>query len=116
MHAFRFVFCSALMLCAGAAPAADPPAVAIEKFAFAPKEITVTPGTTIVWTNRDETPHTVSASDRSFVSKAMDTDDRYEHTFATEGDFNYFCTLHPFMTGVVHVRASPATPKAAPGG
>jgi plastocyanin len=34
----------------------------------------------------------------------MDTDDRYEYTFASEGDFSYFCTLHPFMTGVVHVR------------
>jgi plastocyanin len=34
----------------------------------------------------------------------QDTDDRFEHTFATEGDFNYICTVHPFMTGVVHVR------------
>ena len=116
MKSFRLVLVSLAMLCAGAACAADAPTVAIEKFAFAPKEITVTPGTTIVWTNHDETPHTVSASDHSFVSKAMDTSDHYEYTFATEGDFNYFCTLHPFMTGVVHVRASPATPKAAPGG
>jgi plastocyanin len=82
--------------------------VAIQKFAFAPKEITITAGTTLVWTNHDETPHTIIASDGSFVSKAMDTDDRYEHTFATAGDYTYFCTLHPYMTGTIHVRAAAA--------
>ena len=86
------------------AGAAETPSIEITKFAFAPKEITVTPGTKVVWTNHDETPHTISAADKAFVSKAMDTDDRYEYTFASEGDFSYFCTLHPFMTGTVHVR------------
>ena len=76
----------------------------IAKFAFAPKEITVAPGTKIIWTNRDETPHTVTSNDKSFASKGLDTDDKFEHTFASEGDFNYICTVHPFMTGVVHVR------------
>jgi plastocyanin len=86
------------------AGAAETPAIEITKFAFAPKEITVAPGTRVTWTNRDETPHTISATDKTFLSKAMDTDDRYEYTFASEGDFSYFCTLHPFMTGIVHVR------------
>jgi plastocyanin len=76
----------------------------IAKFAFAPKEITIAPGTKIIWTNRDETPHTVTSNDKSFASKGLDTDDKFEHTFASEGDFNYICTVHPFMTGVVHVR------------
>jgi len=84
--------------------AAEPVTVDIAKFAFTPKEITVAPGTTVVWINHDETPHTVAASDHGFVSKALDTDDRYEHTFTDEGDVAYFCTVHPFMTGVVHVR------------
>jgi len=83
--------------------AADEPAIQIQKFAFAPKEITVKPGTKVVWINHDETPHAISASDKAYVSKAMDTDDRYEHVFASEGDFSYFCVLHPFMTGIVHV-------------
>ncbi len=84
--------------------AADAPSIQIEKFAFAPKEITIAPGTKVVWINHDETPHAVSASDKAYVSKAMDTDDRFEHVFASEGDFSYFCVLHPFMTGIVHVR------------
>jgi plastocyanin len=84
--------------------ATETQSIQIQKFAFAPKEITVAPGTTVAWTNRDETPHTISAPDQHFVSKAMDTDDHVEYTFTTEGDFTYFCTLHPFMTGIVHVR------------
>ena len=75
----------------------------IDKFAFAPKEITVPPGTTIVWTNHDEAPHTVVSADKSFASKGLDTDDRFEHMFEREGDFDYVCSVHPFMTGVVHV-------------
>ena len=77
--------------------------VDIAKFLFAKKEITVVPGTTVVWTNRDETPHTVAAADKSFSSKGLDTNDAFEHTFTKEGDFDYICTVHPFMTGVVHV-------------
>lgn len=76
----------------------------ISKFAFTPKEITVKPGTTVVWTNGDATPHTIKAKDGSFLSPGMDTGDTYTHTFVSEGDVSYFCTVHPFMTGIVHVR------------
>ena len=85
-----------------AAPAARVD-VDIAKFLFTQKEITGAPGTTVVWTNRDETPHSVAANDKSFSSKGLDTNDTFEHTFAKEGDFDYICTVHPFMTGVVHV-------------
>ena len=87
-----------------AAPAAPTVDINITKFEFAPKEITVAPGTKITWTNHDETPHTVTSNDKSFASKGLDTDDKFEHTFASEGDFTYFCTVHPYMTGMVHVR------------
>jgi plastocyanin len=35
----------------------------------------------------------------------MDTDDQYSFTFEKEGDYKYFCTLHPYMVGLVKVRA-----------
>ena len=89
---------------AAAAPPAGPVELDIAKFAYAPKEITVAPGTKVVWTNRDATPHTVTSTDKSFASAGLDTGDTYEHTFAAEGDFSYLCTVHPYMTGVVHVR------------
>ena len=100
-------FCAAFVmpaLFAAAAPPAPAVDLNIAKFAFAPKEITIAPGTKITWTNRDEAPHTVTSNDKSFASKGLDTDDKFEHTFASEGDFSYICTVHPFMTGVVHVR------------
>ena len=102
----RQVLCAVFVACAIQVAAAPPPAVEIkiEKFAYGPKDITVSPGTKIVWTNHDETPHTVTSSDKSFASQGLDTDDKFEHTFATEGDFNYICTVHPYMTGAVHVR------------
>jgi plastocyanin len=100
MKFLAFALLAALAIDAGAT---ETPSVQIRKFAFMPKEITIAPGTKIVWTNHDETPHTIIASDGTFVSKAMDTDDRFEYTFATAGDFSYFCTLHPYMTGIVHV-------------
>jgi plastocyanin len=98
------VVCAAVVMPATISAGVPPaPRVEITKFAFAPKEITVATGTKVVWTNRDETPHTVTSNDKGFTSKGMDTDDKYEHTFASEGNFTYYCTLHPFMTGVVHV-------------
>ena len=86
------------------APAPRSVEVSITKFAFAPKDVTVAPGTRVVWTNRDQAPHTVTSNDKTFVSKGMDTDDKFDHVFTAEGDFGYICAVHPFMTGVVHVR------------
>jgi plastocyanin len=98
--------CAAFVIPAIFATAAAPASIIdidIAKFAYGPKEITVAPGTRIVWTNHDQTPHTVTSNDKSFASKGLDTDDKFEHTFDREGDFTYICTVHPFMTGVVHV-------------
>jgi plastocyanin len=98
--------CAALAVTGIFADAASPARavdVNIAKFAYGPKEITVAPGTKVTWINHDETPHTVTSNDKSFGSKGLDTDDKFEHTFANEGDFTYYCTIHPFMTGVVHV-------------
>lgn len=78
--------------------------IEIQKFAFVPAEVTVAPGTVVIFTNHDETPHTVADGAKRFVSPALDTDDHYEHTFYKAGDVAYFCTVHPFMTGVIHVR------------
>jgi plastocyanin len=86
--------------------AGAPTTVEVSKFTFGPKEITVAPGSTVRWINHDEVPHTVASAqgqEKVMGSKAMDTDDRYDVTFSKEGDYAYYCTVHPFMTGVVHV-------------
>jgi plastocyanin len=87
-----------------AAAAAKTQSVAIDGFAFKPQVITVAPGTTVTWTNADEDPHTVVATDKSFHSSAMDTDERFSFTFMWPGEFTYFCSLHPHMTGRIVVK------------
>ena len=78
----------------------------IDNFTFTPQQITVKAGDTVIWTNHDDIPHTVTSTAKVFNSKALDTDDTFSFTFATPGSFTYFCALHPHMTGSVVVEAS----------
>lgn len=90
------------------APAAPPvagTAVKIDNFAFGPVALVVPVGTTVTWTNRDDAPHTVVANAGAFKSKVLDTDDSFSFTFTTPGEYAYFCSLHPHMTGKVIVEA-----------
>ena len=87
-----------------AAPPAKVQRVAIQNFAFSPQAIVVAPGTTVTWINADDDPHTVTATAKSFHSAAMDTADSYSFTFAKPGEYAYFCSLHPHMTGKVVVK------------
>jgi plastocyanin len=77
-------------------------AVTIDNFTFAPAQLTVPLGSTVIWTNRDDIPHTV-VSPGKFRSKTLDTDDSYAFTFTVAGDYTYFCSLHPHMTGMIKV-------------
>jgi plastocyanin len=78
--------------------------ISIDNFSFTPKEITVAAGTTITWVNRDDVPHTVVSPDKKFRSKALDTDDQFSFTFTDAGTYNYFCSVHPMMTGKIIVK------------
>ena len=82
---------------------ADDATVTIDNFAFTPETLTVKPGTTVVFVNRDDIPHLVVADHREFRSKALDSDDKFEFTFDRVGDFPYFCGLHPHMKGKIIV-------------
>jgi plastocyanin len=78
--------------------------VKIDNFSFGPAELTVTVGTTVTWTNRDDIPHTVVSIDKLFKSKVLDTDEKFSFTFSSAGTFPYFCSIHPKMTGKVVVQ------------
>jgi amicyanin len=93
-----------IALLAAPAGAADVK-VGIDNFTFNPKEVTVKAGTTVTWTNNDDIPHTV-ADPQKFRSKALDTGDTYSFTFTTPGSYDYFCSLHPHMTGRIVVEAA----------
>ena len=82
---------------------AEDMAVNIDNFAFTPKELTVKAGTTIVFHNRDDIPHSVVGSKGEFHSKALDTDDSFSFTFTKAGTYDYSCGLHPKMQGRIVV-------------
>ena len=90
-----------------AAPARSAEAsVMIDNFTFNPPRLTVKAGTTVTWDNEDDIPHTVASSAKVFKSKALDTGDKFSFMFATPGEYEYFCSLHPHMTGTIVVEAA----------
>jgi plastocyanin len=102
---FSAVLVTALLFFARAALAADA-SVKIDNFTFDPPRLTVKAGTTVTWYNEDDIPHTVAATGKQFRSKALDTDGKFSFTFTTPGSYEYFCSLHPHMTGVIVVEAA----------
>ena len=92
------------LLAFGAVAAEEPNSVTIDNFSFTPPELTVAVGTTVKWVNHDDIPHNVVASNKSFRSKPLDTDDSYSFTFASAGTYDYFCGLHPKMQGKIIVK------------
>ena len=76
---------------------------------YRPASISVAAGSTVTWSNVDDRPHTTTARDGSFDSGIYDTGGGYSKTFDTPGTFNYFCTLHPDMTGTVAVTGADGT-------
>jgi amicyanin len=80
--------------------------VKIDNFSFNPKQVTVKAGDTVTWVNHDDIPHTVTSKTLVFRSKALDSDDKFSFTFTALGSFDYFCSLHPMMTGTIVVEAA----------
>jgi len=86
--------------------------VRIDTFSFTPQRVAVKAGTLVTWTNQDDIPHTVISTTKEFRSKALDTDDKFSFMFATPGSYDYFCSLHPHMTGTIVVEALTGAPAA----
>ena len=80
------------------------PRVEIQQFAFSPIRLDVPAGTTVVWTNRDDESHTLTAVDRTYTSTGLEPGESYAHRFTAPGTYTYFCALHPHMTATVVVR------------
>jgi plastocyanin len=80
-------------------------AVTIDNFSFAPMQLEIGAGTQVTWINKDDVPHTVVSIDHKlFKSRALDTDEKFSFTFTTPGTYEYFCSVHPKMTGKIIVK------------
>lgn len=85
-------------------PSGNPNEIVIANFSFEPATLTVKAGTTVTWVNHDDEPHTATATDKRFNSKTLDTGDRFSQEFSAPGVYNYYCALHPKMTGKIIVK------------
>jgi plastocyanin len=78
--------------------------VLIDFFSFIPQDITVAPGATVTWVNRDDVQHGVASSDKTFKSKVLRTDDKFSFKFDEPGTYEYHCSIHPKMRGKIIVQ------------
>jgi plastocyanin len=84
-------------------PTAAQGQVLMKGFAFAPKAVQVKAGSKVSWRNADPTEHTVTAKDGSFRSRPLASGKGFVVTFSRPGRFDYFCAIHPTMTGTIRV-------------
>jgi plastocyanin len=85
-------------------PKAQTHTVIIDASAFQQDSLAVNAGDTIVWTNRDLFPHTVTATNGAFDSKQIPSGKTWKYTPKVKGTFNYKCAYHTTMTGVLKVK------------
>jgi plastocyanin len=91
------------LVASGGGARADDATIKISNFTFDPPTLTVKAGTTVTWVNADDIPHLVSEKDGKFRSSALDTDEKFSQTLSTAGTVEYFCMIHPKMTGKIVV-------------
>ncbi|WP_255430754.1 plastocyanin/azurin family copper-binding protein [Candidatus Nitrosopumilus sp. SW] len=76
---------------------------------YLPYEATVAVGATVTWSNDDTAAHTVTSGNINagttgvFDSGLFMSGATFEFTFDKAGTYDYFCMVHPWMTGIIHV-------------
>lgn len=76
---------------------------------FDPQEVSVKVRTTVVWSNDDDAAHTVTSGNptagpsEAFDSSMLPAGKTFEHKFDSAGTTEYYCQVHPWMTGKVVV-------------
>ncbi len=96
-----------ILLMLGSASCASQPgmkAVTIEMLGYNPKNLVVNAGTTVTWTNKDDTAHTVTADLGEFSSQVLNPGDTYQLIFKNKGVFKYHCDIHPYMRASLTVK------------
>lgn len=77
----------------------------INNFSFNPPELKIKKGDTVIWTNSDSAPHTITSdAGNELGSSTLSSGQTYKHTFNTAGTFNYHCSIHPSMKANVVVK------------
>ncbi len=89
---------------AAAAPSGDEVTVGIKDIKFDPQDVTAKVGQKIVWTNNEDVPHNVTATDGAdFKSDNLNKDDTFDFTPTKAGKIAYVCTIHTGQNGSITV-------------
>jgi plastocyanin len=100
LHVKIAVLAAAVLMLWAAPGLAEDAKIKIANFTFDPP---TKAGTTVTWVNSDDIPHVVSEKNGTFRSNALDTDETFTQTFPAAGTIEYFCAIHPHMTGKIIV-------------
>jgi YVTN family beta-propeller protein len=85
--------------------------IIINGFAFTPATLKVNAGETVTWVNDDGAPHSIAVKD-GMTSNTLMPSKSYSAKFEQLGNYDYSCSIHPYMTGTIVVAERQAT--AAP--
>jgi plastocyanin len=99
-----FIAICLAVLPAAALAAGKTHTVTIEGMKFVPERLEVAAGDTVVWTNKDIVPHTVTASEARVESGELATNKRFRFVARKKGEMPYICRLHPVMKGLLVVK------------
>ena len=86
------------------AESSDAAKIVVKDFTFNPTPLTVKAGSTVIWTNMDDEPHTVVSDTGVFKSGGMDTNESFSHKFDKPGTYHFTCSIHPRMVGTIVVQ------------
>jgi plastocyanin len=78
--------------------------ISIQNMNFSPASLTVPAGSTVTWTNNDGFAHTVTSKTNAFDSGSIANGKTFSFTFSTAGKYDYYCSIHTSMTGLVVVQ------------
>jgi plastocyanin len=124
----RAIFAVVALLALATAPVADPHPghgatfIVVGQLKYSPATVSIYTGDSVLWIwNSADTDHSVTADEGQSMDFDSDAgkqpeevshplNDGYGVTFSQPGTYRYHCKVHPFMTGVVEVKAAPVTP------
>jgi plastocyanin len=80
------------------------PSATLTQYAFLPQDLTVAPGTVVVWQNDDEVLHQIFSPTHGFFSPVLGNGMNYSFKFTASGEYDVRCSIHPGMRAKVTVK------------
>jgi plastocyanin len=78
--------------------------VRISDFEFVPSNVSVPIGSRVTWLNEDSAPHDATAQSGDWATQTLQDGESEAVAFDAPGTWEYYCTIHPYMEGVIRVR------------